>query len=130
MKKFAIIEHGIVTNIAISETALDTNWVDITNNTQVIGPGCLYSTGVFTQAVREIPTKRILTKLEYMSRFTDEELVGIYTAAKTVVLIEIWLEKLKVTTEINLDDPRTIAGLQTMETSQLIAVGRAADILA
>lgn len=73
---------------------------------------------------------RTLTKLEYMDRFTDAELEGIYTAAKTVVQVEIWLEKFKLATEVNLDDPRTIAGLQVMEAAGLLAVGRAAEIAA
>ena len=79
---------------------------------------------------------RKLTKLEYMNRFTDVELVGIYTAAKTEVLIEIWLEKFKATTPnadgtaIDLDDPRTISGLQALEAAGLLAAGRAEEIWA
>ena len=76
------------------------------------------------------PTQRTLTKLEYMNRFTDAELAGIYTAAKTVVSVEIWLEKFKLATEINLDDPVTIAGLQAMEVATLLVVGRSQEILA
>lgn len=73
---------------------------------------------------------RTLTKLEYMDRFTDLELAGIYTAAKTVVQVEIWLEKFKLATEVNLDDPRTLAGLQAMESAGLLGVGRSAEIAA
>jgi hypothetical protein len=65
-----------------------------------------------------------------MNRFTDSELATIYTAAKTVVSVEIWLEKFKLASEINLDDPYTIGGLQAMEAAGLIGVGRAAEILA
>ena len=72
---------------------------------------------------------RVITKLAYMSRFTDTELAGIYTAAKSVVQVEIWLEKFKLASEINLDDPATASGLQTMEAAGLIACGRAAAIL-
>lgn len=73
---------------------------------------------------------RVLTKLQYMNRFTDAELAAIYTAAKTVVQVEIWLEKFKLATEVNLDDPATVAGLQAMEAARLLATGRAAEILA
>ena len=73
---------------------------------------------------------RVLTKLQYMNRFHDAELAGIYTAAKTVVQVEIWLEKFKLASEINLDDPITIGGLQAMEVAGLIGAGRAAEILA
>lgn len=75
------------------------------------------------------PAKRLISKLDYMNRFTDNELIAIYTAAKTNVTVEIWLEKFKLASEINLDDPRTAAGLQILENSGLIAVGRAAEII-
>lgn len=87
--------------------------------------------GDYTQLPDDsLPTVRLLTKLEYMNRFTDSELATIYTAAKTVVSVEIWLEKFKLASEINLDDPYTIGGLQAMEAAGLIGVGRAAEILA
>lgn len=84
----------------------------------------------FVAVTPVIQPKRTLTKLEYMERFTDIELAGIYTAAKTVVSIEIWLEKFKLATEINLDDPATIAGLQAMEAAGLLVPGRAMEICA
>ena len=74
--------------------------------------------------------KAPITKLEYMNRFTDAELAGIYTAAKAVIQIEIWLEKFKLATEIDLTDSRTIAGVQALEAAGLIGEGRAAEILA
>lgn len=76
------------------------------------------------------PNKRLISKLDYMNRFTDAELAAIYTAAKTNINIEIWLEKFKLSSEINLDDPRTIAGVQSLESVGLITAGRAAEILA
>lgn len=39
---------------------------------------------------------RILTKLSFMRRFSNEELGGIYTAAKSNVLLEVWLDKFKL----------------------------------
>lgn len=82
-----------------------------------------------------VPVLRRLSKLEYMNRFTDTELGTIYSVAKTVVAIEIWLAKFNATaveadgTSIDLDDPRTVGGLQAMEAAGLIADGRAAEIL-
>lgn len=75
-------------------------------------------------------TKRVLTKLAYMNRFTDAELVGIYSTAKSSVEVEVWLEKFRVSEEINLDDPDTSNGLYALETVGLIAPGRANEILA
>lgn len=76
-----------------------------------------------------VNTPRELTKFIYMCRFTDSELATLYTAAKTVVQIEVWLEKFKLAEVINLDDPATIAGLHALETYGLIAPGRAKEIL-
>ena len=72
---------------------------------------------------------RILSKLECMELFTESELVSIYTAAKTIVQIEIWLAKFNQAQEINKDDPRIIAGINSLETAGLIGVGRAKEIL-
>lgn len=77
----------------------------------------------------ELVPKRIITKLEYMNRFTDTELATIYTMAKTSIAIEIWLEKFKLASDINLDDTRVIGGLQALEQFGLIGAGRAAEIL-
>ena len=75
-------------------------------------------------------TPRIITKLDYMNRFHDDELAALYGAAKTVVQIEVWLEKFKMSEHIDLNDPRTIGGVQALESAGLIAQGRANEILA
>lgn len=72
---------------------------------------------------------RKLSKLEYMSRFSDAELAGIYTAAKTVVAVEVWLDKFRLAGEVDLDDARTGAGLGALEGAGLLAIGRAEEIL-
>jgi hypothetical protein len=82
------------------------------------------------ESIVTIPSVRILTKLAYMNRFTDSELAAIYTAAKSNVQVEVWLDKFKLAEEINLDDPSTIAGLQALESAGLLATGRSAEILA
>ena len=48
-----------------------------------------------------------LTKLAFMNRFTMEELAAIYTAAKTEVMVEVFLDKLKIAEEVNLADAQT-----------------------
>ena len=77
-----------------------------------------------------IPPKRILTKLEAMDRFTDEELEDIYTAAASSVAVQVWLEKFKAAQDTNLDDPRFIPGLDKLVTAGLLAPNRPAEILA
>lgn len=76
------------------------------------------------------PQARLMSKLDYLNRFTDSELEAIYTAAKTNVTVEVWLEKFRLASEISLDDPKTISGVNFLEQSGLIPTGRAAEILA
>jgi len=70
-----------------------------------------------------------LSKLEFLARFTDAELVGIYTEAKTSVLLEIWLDKFKLSESIDLQNQLTISGLQYLESIGLLNTGRANEIL-
>lgn len=70
-----------------------------------------------------------MSPLDYMELFTDDELIGIYGAAKVSPEVEIWLRKFERSTEVSLSDPRTIAGVQALEAAGLIATGRANEIL-
>ena len=74
--------------------------------------------------------KAPITKLAFMDRFTMPELAGIYTAAKTEVMIEVFLDKLKLATDVNLSDVNTIAGINALATAGLLTTERAAEILA
>lgn len=127
--RYAIVNSGKVENIAIADGALGANWIEIGD--QSIGTGWGYADGIFTAPTIETsPPIHTLTKLEYMNRFTDAELAGIYTAAKSFVAIEVWLAKFNaVKDDIDLDDPRTVAGVQGLESAGLLAAGRAAEIL-
>lgn len=77
----------------------------------------------------DVPPSRIITKLEYMNLFTDLELINIYTAAKTTVEIEIWLDKFKLATEIDKDVPAVKNGLLSMVALNLLEVDRVNEIL-
>ena len=124
--KYQVVENGVVVNTVVSDSALFTNWIQ--NDTA--GIGWTYENGVFSAPVVVSAPVRVLTKLQYMNRFKDAELAAIYTSAKSVVAVEIWLEKFKLATEINLDDDATVSGLQAMKDAGLLTVGRASEILA
>lgn len=74
--------------------------------------------------------KTVLTKLEFLDRLTSTERIGIRTAAQSNAAIADYLAMLDAAQDVTLTDLRTIAGVQLMETGGLIAVGRAAQILA
>lgn len=85
------------------------------------------------EAVVEVPAPSVvigqISKLAYMERFTDAELANIYAAAKISPAVEVWLEKFKLAEFIDLTDPRTLAGLQALESNGLIGTGRALEVL-
>jgi hypothetical protein len=75
------------------------------------------------------PNKRI-SRLEFFQRFTAAERATLYSAAKTNVQIEDYLEQAKIASYIDLSRPDTIGGVQSLETAGIIGAGRAAVILA
>ncbi len=109
-----------------------------TSDNPVEWPGMEFShfNHIAVVPVPQTPPARRLSKLGYMQRFTDDEMAGIYSAAKISIQMEVWLAKFNATTpeldgtSVDLDDPRTIGGLLAMEAAGLLATGRAAEILA
>lgn len=89
----------------------------------------IYVNGEFIQNTEPV-IRTIVSKLEYMNRFSDSELELIYTAAKTNIQVEVWLEKFKLAQQIDLTDPRIRSGLLALESAGLIAQGRSDEILA
>ena len=71
----------------------------------------------------------ILTKLEYLRRFTSAERVAIRAAAKMEPVLEDYMSLLELAEEINTQDSDTIAAVQMLESVGLISAGRANEIL-
>ena len=71
----------------------------------------------------------ILTKLEYLRRFTSQERVTIRQASKTEPVLEDYLAMLELAEAIDTEDADTVAAVQMLEMVGLIAAGRAAEIL-
>lgn len=79
-----------------------------------------------------LANKLFVSKLQFMDLFLPSDLERIYTTAKTVVAVQIELDRVNRSSndQIELTDPRTIAGLAKMEAMGLIQeVGGAARIL-
>lgn len=72
---------------------------------------------------------KLLSKLDFMNRFTMPEMAAVYTAAKQNVLVEILLDQLKMAEFINTTDPRVMMGINMLEQAGLIDAGRASEIL-
>ena len=81
------------------------------------------------------PPARRLSKLGFIGRI-GAEFAAILAAAKVNVEVEMFVRMLDWTTpdsdgtSVDLDDPRVISALNSLEASGLIGVGRAAEILA
>lgn len=80
-----------------------------------------------TEADRAIPQR--LTRLQFLSRFTDEEIQSIVAAADTSPALKAALITWQTAEGIVLTDPSTVAGVQALEIAGLIAPGRAEAIL-
>ena len=80
--------------------------------------------------VETAPVPRTITKLEYLRRFTPKERIAIRDAAEQIAVLADYLKLMELAQEINLDDPDTVAAVQMLEQSGLIAAGRAAEVLA
>jgi hypothetical protein len=71
----------------------------------------------------------LVTKLAFRFRFTDAEYVGILAAAKTDVKVAAWVETFNIVSQIKLDDPRTISGIETLVAEELLTEERGQEIL-
>ena len=73
---------------------------------------------------------RIVTVLEFRDRLTPAEEIAITQAGMASAAVRVWLDRLSGAQEVNLDDPRTVAGLHAMAAAGLLTVERVMEILA
>lgn len=72
---------------------------------------------------------RPISRLAMLKRFTDVERKRIRAQAARNEDVQDWLELFNAAQEIRLDDPDTMAGVQSLEAAGLLSPGRAAEIL-
>lgn len=72
---------------------------------------------------------KVLTKYEFMCRFTQPELVSILTAIKTDPEVEAYWQMAQAAQEIDLTDPNTDFGLKLLTAKELIKATRPDEIL-
>jgi hypothetical protein len=71
-----------------------------------------------------------LTHVDFMKRFSDDEIESVLEAAKTNAALNAFWEKFRLAGDVNLLDPMTIAGVQALEIATILNPGRAEEILA
>lgn len=89
---------------------------------------------VFTKLALTNPVRTLFTKLEFRSRFTDAELVAIEVAKDTgttqvKAYLRVLSDNMAVANDIDIADPRTIAGVQLLVSLGLLTSPRATEIL-
>ena len=70
-----------------------------------------------------------ISRLKFTERFTMDELVGIYTAAKTEVLVEVFLDKLKLSETVDVTHQDMIAGVGALVLMGLLTEDRGEEVL-
>jgi hypothetical protein len=71
----------------------------------------------------------VITKVAFRFRLTDQEYVGILSAAKTDIEVAAWLETFNMVSQIDLSNQRTKDGVANLVTKNLLTQARATTIL-
>lgn len=77
-----------------------------------------------------VAVPRLLTHEQFIKRFTEAEWQAMTEAARANAAMNAWMLRFSMATVINLDDLSTQAGVQALELAGLLAMGRAAQVLA
>ena len=112
-----------------------------TSDEPVEWPGMEYATHNHNKVIEVVEApKRRLTKLELIGRMGEAVFVSIIGMAQQSVEIAAWVEMVRMTTpdpdgtSIDLDDPRTLAGLNAIEpvlvAQGIVSAGWAAGVVA
>ena len=118
--------HGIYIvspEVIETDTPPGVPWVAIGN----AGPGWVYDgTAFMPPSSVEVPW----TKKEFLLKFTPAEYAVVSAATKLNAVLDYYWQLFMVAESVLKTDPVTIAGVQALEVNGLLAVGRAAEILA
>lgn len=74
--------------------------------------------------------KTKFTSLEYLDRFTESEQVAIVSATSQNVQLKLFYDRLLAATFIDLEDPRTAAGVDALISAGLVDESRKSELLA
>jgi hypothetical protein len=123
---YVVVENGVVVNRVVSKSALEPNW--FASETAQIG--WTYDGINFIRPPYLAPTLTwIITKVAFVSRFTSAEYVGVVTAANSDPSVQAWYDLLFIANNIDLEDQRTVDGINFMVSKNLLTAERANEIL-
>ncbi|MGV3581919.1 MAG: hypothetical protein ACO1N8_06405 [Methylophilus sp.] len=76
------------------------------------------------------PPKRIYSSLDFLDKFTEQEQLDVVTATLSSAAIKLWYDRLLAADYVDLQDPRTVAGVDALITFGLIVATRKDEIFA
>jgi hypothetical protein len=88
-----------------------------------------YYPGHYREQYRPPVYTWVITKVAMISRFTPQEYVGIVSATKTDVEVQAWYDLFQAASKVDLQDERTVAGINALVPKNLITQERADTIL-
>lgn len=74
------------------------------------------------------PEPRVLSKSDYLKRFTQSERIAIRNAGKVNDVVNDYIELMNAAVTVDLDNGETVAGLNSLEAATVLAPGRALEI--
>lgn len=99
----------------LASTAIQNGWEEIT--------------GAWPPASQPEPPKTQFTSLEFLERFTEQEQLLVVGATLQVPQVKLWYDKMLAASFVDLNDPRTEAGLAALVAVELISAARMQEIL-
>lgn len=134
--RIALINNAVVENIIVSDMEFAQSLgYDLVKESETASIGDTVIGDIFVPPPlppappAPPPPSPIITKIAMLTRLTDAEYVGILMAAKTDVEVEAWKTKFDAAGTINLEDSRTLAGINLLVTKNLLTQARADAIL-
>jgi hypothetical protein len=130
--RWAHVASGVVTNVVEQDVQpqLDGEWVECP---EWVGAGCGYSNGEFTAPQPPDAPPRYLTRLAFISRFSDAEAITIDLASigatQQAAAMRRYQNKVSAATYIDPQRADTRAGVLALEAAGVLAAGRGLEIL-
>ena len=139
---YALIKNGLVEQVIVSDAefaqSIARKWDAVTPAIEGCAIGWAWDGEAFTPpapppAPEPTTEPRHITRLAFLNRFTDDEAISIDLASIGATVqaagLRRYMNKVNAATFIDLAGPDTRAGVQALEAGEVLAAGRAAEIL-
>lgn len=74
--------------------------------------------------------KTTFTSLEFLDRFTESEQLAVVTASMASPALKLWYDRLLAASFVDLEDPRTEAGIDALIAAELLNAERKTALMA